>query len=142
MAEHKVSGTDVLLMLSTDGVTYDTVVCLTQQGITRATTEIDAASKCGPDTLPGKQTNAVSFEGQLVADPNTGSTSIADLFNYWTNKTTVYWKMGKVSPVTGDVTYSGTGFISKLDETFGLDNPSTFSGSIGIYGLAAMAVEP
>lgn len=142
MAEHKVSGTDVLLMLSTDGVDYDTVVCLTSQSITRATAEIDAKSKCGPDTLPGTQTNGVSFEGQLIADPDAGTTSIADLFDYWTNKTTIYWKMGKVSPVTGDVTYSGTGYISKLDETFGMDNPSTFSGSIGVYGLASITVAP
>lgn len=45
--------------------------------------------------------------------------------------------MGKAVPVIGDVTYSGTCFISKLDETFAMDTPGTFSGALGIYGTMA-----
>jgi hypothetical protein len=141
MAEHKINGNDMLLLLSEDGTTYNTVICLTSNGLTRATNEIDAKTKCGPDKLPGTQDNGVTFEGQVMADPAGGSTSIADLFDYWANKTTLYWKMAKATPVTGDVTYTGTGFISKLDETYGQDNPGTFSGSIGVYGTMSIDVE-
>lgn len=134
MAEHKINGTDVLLFLSTDGVTYKTVVCLTSETVSRTTNAIDAKSKCGPDKLPGTQDNEVTFEGQVMADPSSGTISTDDIDDYWRNKTTVYFRVGKATPVTGDVTYSGTCFISKLDEVFAMDAVATFSGALGIYG--------
>ena len=138
MAEHKISGNDMLLMLSTDGTTFSTIVCLTSNGITRATAEIDAKTKCGPDKLPGSQDVALSFEGQVMLD--TANSSLEDLYTYWSNKTTIFWKMGPVSPSTGDITWSGTGFISKLDDTYAQDAPGTFSGAIGIYGDMSISV--
>jgi len=138
MAEHKISGNDMLLMISDDGITYDSIVCLTSNGITRATNEIDAKTKCGPDKLPGTQDVTLSFEGQSMLD---ATMSIADLFDYWQNKTTIFWKMGPVSPVVGDITWSGTGFISKLDDTYAQDTPGTFSGAIGVYGSMSITVQ-
>lgn len=135
MAERKISGDDVLLFIGTDGVTYNTVVCLTSQSVTRATSEIEANTKCGPDKLAGTQTNGVSFEGQILLDPDSGKISVDDLDDYWRNKTTIYWKMGKSIPTEGDITYYGTGFISQLDETYAQDAPSTFTGSIAPYGI-------
>jgi len=135
MAEHKVSGNDVLLFVGTDGITYPTVVCLTSQSVTRTTNEIDAKSKCGPDKLAGTQDNGITFEGQLMADPTAGRISVDDLDDYWRNKTTIHYKVGKVAPAIGDITYTGTGFISKLDETFAQDAVSVFSGAIAPYGL-------
>lgn len=134
MAEHKINGTDWLLFVGLDGITYNTVICLTSQTVTRTTSEIDAKSKCGPDKLPGTQDNGVSFEGQVMADPTSGSISTDDLDDYWRNKTTIYWKVGKSVPVVGDVTYSGTGFISELTEVGAQDAVLTFSGAIGVYG--------
>lgn len=135
MAEHKINGTDVLLFIGLDGITYETVICLTSQSVTRATNQIDAKSKCGPDKLPGTQDNNITFEGQIMADPGTGKTSTDELDDHWRNMTTIYYKMGKVTPIIGDVTYYGTGFISKLDETFAQDAVATFSGEIAPYGL-------
>ncbi len=137
MAEHKINGNDVLLFIGTDGITYKTVVCLTSESVTRATNIIDAKTKCGPDKLPGTQDNGVTFEGQVMADPATGRVSVDDLDDYWRNITTIYWKVGKALPIVGDITYSGTGFIAKLDETYAQDTPATFSGELGIYGIIA-----
>lgn len=134
MAEHKVNGTDVLLFLGLDGITYDTVVCLTSESITRLTNAIDAKSKCGPDKLPGTQDNAITFEGQVMADPASGTISTDTIDDYWRNKTTVYFRLGKAVPVIGDVTYYGTAFVDKLDEVFAMDAVATFSGSLAPYG--------
>lgn len=135
MAEHKINGTDVLLFIGTDGITYPTVVCLTTQTVSRTTNEIDAKSKCGPDKLPGTQDNGVTFEGQIMADTAGGRISVDDIDDYWRNKTTIYWRVGKAVPITGDITYFGTGFISKLDDTYAQDAVATFSGAISPYGL-------
>lgn len=137
--ENKISGNDILLFLDTSGTppytNYKTVVCLTTNGLTRATTAIDAKSKCGPDTLPGTQSNSVTFEGQIMSDPDSNHISEDALDDAWRDVTTVGFKMGKVAPGIGDVTYFGTGFISKLDDTFGDDAVGTFQAEISIYGL-------
>ena len=139
MAEHKISGNDVLLFIGDNGTDYDTIVCLTSNGITRATNSIDAKTKCGPDTLPGTQDIAVQFEGQVMLD--TTGASLEALYDYWANKDTIYWKMGPATPVTGDITWSGTGFLSQLDDTYAQDTPGTFSGAISIYGSMNMDVQ-
>lgn len=137
MARHKIAGNDMLLFIGTDGITYPLVVCLTSNSVTRLTNEIDAATKCGPDKAIGVKTNGVTFEGQVIADPDSGEISVDDLDDFWRNDTTIYWKMGKVTPLEGDWTYSGTGFLSQLDETYAQDAPGTFSGAIGVYGIIA-----
>ena len=141
MAQHKISGNDYLLLISDDGgTTYDTVVCLTSNSITRSTNTIDANTKCGPDKLPGTQSNGVTFEGQIMLDPSGSTVSLDVLEDSWSAIDTIYWKMAPVSPVTGDITYTGTGFISKLDEVFAQDAPGTFSDKIGVYGTITKAV--
>lgn len=137
MAQHKISGNDMLLFLSRDGNNYNTVICLTSNSITRSTNIIDAKTKCGPDKLPGTQDNGISFEGQVILDPSGSSVSIDELEDYWKGIDTIHFKMSKVTPVLGDVTYTGTGFIAKLDEVYAQDAPGTFSGEIGVYGTIA-----
>lgn len=141
MAERKISGSDMLLLLDlTGGTTYELVVCLTGQGFTLANNEIDAKSKCGPDKLPGTQDFAVSFDGQLILSPDALRLGFADLLQAALAKTTVGWKYGPMVPVSGDVVLSGTAFISKFDSTSGQDEPSTFTASLGIYGTPTVTV--
>ena len=141
MAERKVDGADVLLFIDTAGGTaYDTIVCLTSNSFNAALSEIDSKTKCGPDKAPGTASFEVSFEGQIVYSPDTDRLSAAALYTALTNKTAVGWKMGKASLVTGDVSYSGTAFISKLDQTFPEEGRATFSGSLGIYGTPTQTI--
>lgn len=134
MAQRKLRGNDMLLYISRDGVTYDTVICLTSETYSATTEEIDAATKCGADTQAGPQKFSLSFEGQIMLDPSGSQVSEDELDDYQVNVTTVYWKLAEVSPSIGSVQYTGTGFISELTRTYGLNAPATFSGKIGIYG--------
>lgn len=136
MAEHKISANDIVLFIKrTSEVTYNTLVCLTGFTVDRNTNEIDAKSFCGPDKLPGAKENGVTFEGQVLEDPDSGKISTDELIDLWTNDDTIDWKIGKLVPVEGDETDSGTGFISKLTKTGSVDSIVTFSGAIGVYGL-------
>lgn len=136
MAEHKISSNDIVLFIKrTAESTYNTVVCLTGFTITRNTNEIDAKSFCGPDKLPGAKDNGVTFEGQVMEDPDSGKISSDELIDMWGTAETIDWKIGKLVPQEGDETDSGTGFISKLEKTGAVDAIVTFSGSIGVYGL-------
>lgn len=143
MAERKVKGADILLFIDPDGGTdYSLIICLTKQGLKRATEIIDAATKCGPDTQPGKQSVNLDFEGQQMIDPDAQRLSADDLHPVWAAKTTVGWKLGPADPITADVIYNGTGFIATLDEDYDVSNPATFSGSIGVYGSITQVIYP
>jgi predicted secreted protein len=138
MAQRELRSNDVLLFIGeTEGV-YDTVICLTSNSITRTTAEITTSTKCGPSTAPGAQTNSISFEGNIMVDPDTDSISAVQLINWWTDQTVIYFKMGVVEPSIGDFTYFGSGFISALSETYALDAAATFSGTISPDGLVSI----
>lgn len=138
MAEHKVSANDMAVQISRDGgITYPYVVCLTSFEFDRETNIIDAASFCGPDTVPGAQTNTLTFEGQVLEDPSSGKISTDDLTDMQMTKQTINWKLGKLVPLTGDETEYGTGFISKVGKSGSVNGILTFTGAIGIYGQAS-----
>lgn len=143
MPETKVSGTDVVLQIDVaNGTSYDLVVCLESQSLSRATNTIDAKSKCGPDTSAGTQEISIDFDGQVVAPPTGTLVGISLLHDLWAAKTTFTWKWGKLVPTAGDVTYTGSGFLSKLDETANMDENAKFSASIGVSGSITKTVTP
>lgn len=138
MSAHKISANDIALQISTDGgVTYPYLVCLTSFNFSRQTNIIDAASFCGPDTLPGAQTNTLTFEGQIMEDPVSGQISTDDLTDLQMTKQTINWKLGKLVPLIGDETEFGTAFVSEITKTGSVDTVVTFSGALGIYGQAS-----
>lgn len=143
MAQRKVNGKDIFLFIDPAGGTdYSTIICLTTQSMKRATTIIDAASKCGPDSSPGAKTIGVDFSGHQMVSTDAGKISGADLHDLWVSSATVGWKMGPAVPQDGDPIYEGSGFVATLDDTYDLNNPATFSGSIGVYGTPSKTIYP
>jgi len=138
MAQRELRANDVLVFLGeTEGV-YTTVICLTNNSITRTTAEITTSSKCGPSTAAGAQTNQITFEGNIMVDPDAENISAVQLINWWTDQTTVFLKMGVVQPSIGDFTYFGSVFLSALSETYGLDAAATFSATFSPDGLLSI----
>ena len=138
----KINGKDILLFIDPAGATdYDTVVCLTSNGLNRSTATEDASSKCGPDVGPGSQTITIPFAGFVVVEPGTGRMSSPSMNDLWKNSTNIGWKIGPVTPTTGDVTYTGTGWISNLDETFDQNGRATYTGTIQVTGNITQATE-
>lgn len=135
MAEHKLNGTDVLLFMSRDNITFNTVICTTSATFSGTTNIIDAKTKCGPDKLPGTQDFTLTAEGQVMEDPAGATISTDELDDYLKTKQTIYWRLGKATPAIGDETHSGTGFVAKLERVYAQDTPATFSLEIGIYGV-------
>lgn len=132
MAERNLVGTDWLLFIDpAGGVDWKEVVCLTTQSINRTTNKIDATTKCGTSSAAGTRSAEVPFEGEYMLDPDTGRVSGGDLHTYWSDSTIFSWKIGKVIPAGGDVTYTGTGFLTSLSDTFPIGN-GTFSGTISV----------
>ena len=142
MAEHKLSGNDILLFIDpAGGTTYDTVICLTNQTWKGGVSIIDASTKCGPDSLPGKPNpQTVTFDGQHIYDATTGRISGPGLLPLMQNSTTIGWKISPVVLQNGDEILTGTGFISELDKAYSDNSPATFTGTISIYGQTTQEI--
>lgn len=141
MAKRKINGKDILLFIDPTGSTsYKTVVCLTSNSLNRTTGTESAASKCGPDIAPGDQTITVPFAGQIVYEAEATELASQSLHSLWQNSTTIGWKQSPATPKDGDVTYSGTGWISELVETFDATGRATFTGTISVIGNVTQTV--
>ena len=111
MAETKVSARDYILLadINNDG-TYKPVACLTSNSLTSTNDTIDATSKCGNEFTPAPSFSQ-SFECEGFAIDETGTPSkdsYQQLYAAHAAKTLFAIKMGKATPVTGDIYYGGT----------------------------------
>lgn len=127
----KVNGRDILVAIDlTGGTTYKTVVCLTSNTITNSVTELDGSAKCGNEFVPGVKFDAsIDGEGFLV-DPDTGTpTNIGfpELYTAFVNRLVVGIKFGKATPTSGEAVYSGTAFITSLEQSAPDDELVTFT---------------
>lgn len=141
MAQRTVNGKDILLFIDPSGGTdYKTIVCLTDNSLTRTTGIESANSKCGPDSGPGDQTQSISFAGQIVYEAETGKIASHSMHSLWSSSTSISWKMSTATPVSGDVVYSGAGWISELTEGAPVNGRATFSGTISVTGTITQTV--
>jgi len=118
MAETKVSARDYILLADIDGdATYKPVACLTSNSLTSTLNVIDATSKCG-DQFQAGPSYSQSFRAEGFAIDETGTPakdSYQQLYAAHAAGTVFGMKMGKATPAAGDITYSGTVFISAFD---------------------------
>ena len=118
MAETKVSGRDYILLADIDGdSTFKPVACLTSNSFTSTNDTIDATSKCGNSFTPAPSFSQ-SFSGEGFAIDETGTPSkdsYQQLYAAHAARTVFAMKMGKATPTSGDIVYSGTVFISNFE---------------------------
>jgi hypothetical protein len=123
MAETKVSGRDYILLadINNDG-TYKPVACLTTNSLTSTNDTIDATSKCGNEYTPAPSFSQ-SFECEGFAIDETGTPSkdsYQQLYAAHAAKTLFAIKMGRATPVAGDVYYGGTATSLVFISDFGV----------------------
>ena len=124
------------------GDNYDIVVCLTSVGTSDSVNVVDASSACGPDKSPGALEISINFEGQHLQDPISGQISGTDLRPLLRAEQTIGWKISPETPVAGDETQYGTGWLSELSSTYSYDSVGTFTGIIQPYGQPTIIIEP
>lgn len=134
MAEHKAKSNDYVLLMG-NGATpevFSPVVCMTSVGFNRSRQIIESNSKCGNSKTPGTKSYNVPIEGQIVFDPDAPKLSIKALNDAFESDSQKSYKLGPVTPVTGDLTYAFKGFFSSLNDTYPTDADSTFSGQLEV----------
>jgi predicted secreted protein len=131
MATTEINGRDIIVLIDpAGGTSYKTVVALTSNTITNSVTSLDGSSKTGNVFVPGVKFQAsISGEGFLVNQATGTPTNqgFAELYSLFTARTQFTIKFGKASPVTGDEIYTGTVYITKLEEVAADDTLTKFS---------------
>lgn len=136
MAETKVSARDYILLADIDGnATFKPVACLTSNSLTSTVNTIDATSKCGDEFQPGPSfTQSFQAEGFAIDETGTpAKDSYQQLYTAHKDRTVFAMKMGKASPTTGDITYSGNVWISNFDVTADDKDDVKFSATFVVY---------
>ena len=115
MAETKISARDIILLVDIDGdATFKPVACLTSNSITSTLDTIDATSKCGDSYTPSPSfSQTIECEGFAIDETGTpAKDSYQQLYAAHTARTIFAAKFGKAVPTSGDITHSGTVWIS------------------------------
>ena len=139
MPNTKTKSNEVLLFIDPAGSTaYKLIVCLEENSYSVAANEIDANSKCGPDTSIGTIDTTLSLSGQVIKDPTATEVNDFDLEVVLRAATKVGWKFGKATPTTGDVVRTGTGIFTSLEVSAGLDDIVKFSAELKATGTVTI----
>jgi hypothetical protein len=136
MAETKVSARDYILLADlAGGTTFKPVACLTSNSFTSTLNTIDATSKCGDQFQPGPSFTQ-SFQCEGFAIDETGSPakdSYQQLYAAHAARSVFAMKMGKATPTSGDITYSGSVWISNFDVNADDKDDVKFSATFVVY---------
>jgi hypothetical protein len=136
MAETKVSARDYILLADIDGdSTYKAVACLTSNSLTSTVNTIDATSKCGDQFQPGPSfTQSFQCEGFAIDETGTpAKDSYQQLYAAHAARSVFAMKMGKATPTSGDITYSGSVWISNFDVNADDKDDVKFSATFVVY---------
>jgi hypothetical protein len=136
MAETKVSARDYILLADIDGnATFKPVACLTSNSLTSTVNTIDATSKCGDEFQPGPSfTQSFQCEGFAIDETGTpAKDSYQQLYAAHAARSVFAMKMGKATPTSGDITYSGSVWISNFDVNADDKDDVKFSATFVVY---------
>ena len=97
------------------------VVCLTQNDMNGTTNNVAVDTFCGVENLPGSLTQTLTAAFRRIWSP--GATEISEEFFYnaWKNQTFCDFTVGYLDPVTGNITYTGSGYVSAYNNTNGVN---------------------
>lgn len=136
-----IQSNQVPLQLSTDGVTYKSVVCKKSWNF-NGTTPVNAEeTDCGVEKGLGAVDWTMDFEGVLNTTPNTGTEmSAAAVTSLWVNQTLTYIKTQTGDCVTPNMYIQGSGYITDFKVTNSVGNLIAFSFTFNGVGTPDITI--
>lgn len=137
MASTKLVGDKIIaqLDLNTVGGAADWALigCITDSDVDGTRETIDASSKCGPDQLPGQQTNTVNLTGFLNTTPGVDEVSLNELAAIYDSTILRHFRL--MDDEGGDLYYREFfGYLTAWNESSNQNEPVTFTAAIAVSG--------
>ena len=141
------NGTSLVVLIGTEVIGYATSCSLS---IAIDTPDASTKQSLGwADEIGGQKSWSLTTDGLATVVPGTVATYVttAELNALAIARTAVTVKfttvdnstVGGITPVTGDVIYSGSAFIESVDMTADMENPVTYSVSFKGTGVLTIA---
>ena len=139
------NGTNLVVLVGTEVVAHSTSCSLTVSAdLPDATTK---SSGGWADQIAGLRSWSLTTDGLTTVEPTGTNYVVGDIFSALNGRGVVTVKfttvdnstVGGVTPVTGDVIYSGSAFIESVDMTADMENPVTYSVSFKGTGPLTIA---
>ena len=128
------NGTDLILTVSpSDGGANAKLMHSTSVSLSINADTIDVSTKDSAgfrDLIGGQKSFSLSADGLMDFAGVAADTEPDELFTQMMNRTAVTFVFGLASPASGDYTYSGSGFITSLELSGGMEDAPTYSVSI------------
>ena len=129
------NGTDLILTVSpSDGGANAKLMHSTSVSLSMNVDTIDTSTKSSSagfrDIIAGQKSFSLSADGLMDFAGVAADTEPDELFTQMTGRTAVTFVFGLASPLSGDYTYSGSGFITSLEMTGGVEDAPTYSVTI------------
>lgn len=134
-----ISGTDLRIEVGTTPLGYATNCTLSQTAETRESVSKDSTSSWAEFTV-GQLSASLSFEGFFSFDDTINSNAREDVEGLWDNfsgKTSITWKF--TDSASGNVEWSGSGFVTSLEFAAAVEENATYSGTITVSGAVSKA---
>jgi hypothetical protein len=132
----KINGLDVVLKVSTDGVTYKSFICEISSGLDLSRNSNQVETKCDNGvayTTLGALTGTIPFSGVLETTVSATQVSANEMLGFFNSKTYIYWKIE--NPSGGALMYrSGNGYITSYSESYNVGELVQCEGEISIDG--------
>ena len=128
------NGTDLILTVSpSSGGSNAKLMHSTSCSLSVNVDTIDISTKDSAgfrDLIGGQKSFSLSADGLMDFAGVGADTEPDELFTQMMARTSVTFVFGLASPASGDYTYSGSGFITSLEMTGGVEDAPTYSVSI------------
>ena len=134
-----ISGTDLRIQLGTTPLGYATSCTMSLSAETKESISKDSTSSWSEVTI-GQLSGSLGFEGLLSFDDTINSVAVEDVEGIYDNfaaKTSVTWKF--TDSTTGNIEWSGSGFITSLELGAPVEENATYSGTITMSGAPSKA---
>lgn len=131
------NGTLLVLQISTDDSTYNTIGHTTSSSLSFSLDTPEATSKDSGgyrEVIAGTRSLEISFDGLVAYDD---TVDIDTLIGHANSRTKIYARFG--TTVTGDTTYTSQGFLSSIEYTADSEAPITYSGTFTSSGSVTIA---
>lgn len=121
------------LELSTDGITYKTLVCLTSTGTNMSRDVTRTETFCGISVSLGNLQVTVPFAAICETAPTVSQVTYKEMLGWMAGGTLLYWRIFNGTSGSNFFT-AGTAFVTSLDLTGDAGTTLTFSGQLDMTG--------
>jgi hypothetical protein len=128
-----INAIDAPLELSTDGVTYKTLVCLTSTGTNMSRDVTRTETFCGISVSLGNLQVTVPFSAICETAPTATQVTYKEMLGWMNGGTLLYWRIYNGTSGANFFT-SGTAYVTTLDQVSDAGSTVNFSGQLDMTG--------